>query len=72
MRANCKMALKASMGDVGGAVACMTKVDQLLQMNQNADPVLYLITGRVCFCFSFSFLYSTKMSWIVTVVQIYS
>ncbi|KAL3982697.1 TPR repeat family protein [Acanthocheilonema viteae] len=47
MRANCKMALKASVGDVGGAVACMAKVDQLLQMNQNADPVLYLITGRL-------------------------
>ncbi|EJW88162.1 TPR Domain containing protein [Wuchereria bancrofti] len=47
MRANCNMALKASVGDVGGAVACMTKVDQLLQMNQNADPVLYLITGRL-------------------------
>lgn len=47
MRANCKMALKASVGDVGGAMACMAKVDQLLQMNQNADPVLYLITGRV-------------------------
>ncbi|MCP9265798.1 hypothetical protein DINM_021187 [Dirofilaria immitis] len=47
MRANCAMALKASIGDVGGAMACMTKVDQLLQMNQNADPVLYLITGRL-------------------------
>ncbi|VDK78913.1 unnamed protein product [Litomosoides sigmodontis] len=47
MRANCKMALKASVGDIGGAVACMAKVDQLLQMNQNADPVLYLITGRL-------------------------
>ncbi|EFO22239.2 hypothetical protein LOAG_06247 [Loa loa] len=47
MRANCKMALKASVGDVGGAMACMTKVDQLLQMNENADPVLYLITGRL-------------------------
>uniref|UniRef100_A0A915PE44 Uncharacterized protein n=1 Tax=Setaria digitata TaxID=48799 RepID=A0A915PE44_9BILA len=47
MRANCKMALKASIGDVGGAMACMTKVDQLLQMNRNADPILYLITGRL-------------------------
>lgn len=48
MRANCEMALKASMGDMGGAMACMAKVDQLLQMNKNANPVLYLITGRVC------------------------
>ncbi|VDK62220.1 unnamed protein product [Onchocerca ochengi] len=47
MKANCTMALKASVGDVGGAMACMTKVDQLLQMNRNADPVLYLITGRL-------------------------
>ncbi|VDO25278.1 unnamed protein product, partial [Onchocerca flexuosa] len=46
MKANCTMALKASVGDVGGAMACMTKVDQLLQMNRNADPILYLITGR--------------------------
>ncbi|VDN03711.1 unnamed protein product [Thelazia callipaeda] len=47
LRAYCEMALKASIGDVGGAMACMAKVDQLLQLNQNTDPVLYLITGRL-------------------------
>lgn len=46
MRANCELALKAAQGDVGGAIAAMGKVHQILEEG-SADPVLYLATGRL-------------------------
>lgn len=63
------MAWKASLGDIGGAMACMTKVDQLLQMNENADPVLHLITGRVCFCCFLQVYHKQLLSFKSVVLQ---
>uniref|UniRef100_A0A915C0C7 Mitochondrial import receptor subunit TOM70 n=1 Tax=Parascaris univalens TaxID=6257 RepID=A0A915C0C7_PARUN len=47
MKANCRLASAISRGDICDTLRCIHDVDQLLVASPDADPILYLITGRL-------------------------